>query len=262
MTASLHILNRPRRARVRPAKGRPLRAFLDQAAREYRDKVVERVLRRPLRKPWMKYRESAIVEELLAALRPASALEWGVGYGTLCFPRRLPPGSHWISVEHDPEWADRIRALTDSGRVRVYTVLPEPSGWEQATEAAAGKPLGGATPAGDGSYEDFRRYVEFPARFGEFDFILVDGRARNACLRRAHGLLSPGGVVVLHDANRAFLRAAWELYPRQAVFRDYRDYSGGLWIGSKGRDLGTLLDLRKHRQVWRMYNTLGRRFRL
>jgi predicted O-methyltransferase YrrM len=229
----------------RRANPRPLQIFLDQAVREYRDKVIEHILRKPLRKPWMKYREIRIMEELLGTLRPMRALEWGVGYGTSHFSALLPSGSEWIAVEHDEEWAERIRREVPEN-VRVHTVPPEEE-WARN---------------GDGSYGDFREYVEYPARFGEFDFILVDGRAREACLRQARYLLAEGGVVVLHDANRDFLRKAWELYPRQIFFQDYRRYSGGIWIGSVDRDISSLVNLGQQRRVWGLYNAFGKRFRL
>ncbi|HKP97260.1 MAG TPA: hypothetical protein VJ385_16040 [Fibrobacteria bacterium] len=234
-------------ARLKRTPEKPLHVFLDQAVREYRDKVMERILRKQVRKPWMKYREIGIMEDLLNTLRPLRALEWGAGYGTSHFSRLLPPGGEWIAVEHDPEWAERIRAEVPAN-VRVYAVPPEKNHWLPAE--------------GDGSYGDFRNYVEFPARFGDYDFILVDGRAREACLRQARYLLAEGGVVVLHDANRDFLHKPWELYPRQIFFQDYRRYSGGIWIGSVDRDISSLMDLGRHRRIWSIYNALGRRFRL
>lgn len=220
--------------------------FLDQAVREYRDKVVERLLRRPLSKPWMKYREIRIIEDILRTLRPRRALEWGCGFGTLHFATRLPKGAEWIAVEHDTDWAERIRGMRLDPRIRIYTIPPERDPWS----------------GGDGSYSDFRTYVDFPALLGKFDFILVDGRARTECLRRAHSLLAPHGVAVLHDANRDFVNAPWDLFPHQASFRDYRRFSGGMWIGSKERDVSTLADLGKHRKIWGIYNGLGRKFRL
>lgn len=225
----------------------PLHAFLDQAVREYRDKVLERVLRKELRKPWMKYREIRVMEDLLAGLRPARVLEWGAGYGTLHFARTLAPGGRWISIEHDAAWAERIRGEAPSG-VEIHSVPAGREPWLPEN--------------GDGTYADFVEYVEYPARFAPYDFILVDGRAREACLRRARELLAPGGVVVLHDSNRHFLRAAWDLYPRQLLFQDYRRYSGGIWIGSLERDPASLFDLSRHRRIWRLYNLLGRGFRL
>jgi len=225
----------------------PLGAFLDQAVLEYRDKFYEKIFRKQVNKPWMKYREIHILEELLRALAPLRALEWGVGFGTSHFAGLLPPGGEWISIEHDSAWVDRIRPNLP-GNVNVYAVPPDNPAWSSESR--------------DGTYGDFRTYVDAPARFGEYDFILVDGRARAACLHRARNLLAEGGVVVLHDANRDFLREPWDLYPCQTFFRDYRLYAGGLWIGSADRETDSLVDIRKHRNVWRIYNSLGRRFRL
>ncbi|MDB5103907.1 MAG: Radical domain protein [Fibrobacteres bacterium] len=236
------VLVAPRRS-----SAKPLHVFLDQAVREYRDKVMEHILRKPVRKPWMKYREIRIMEELLTALKPLRALEWGAGYGTSHFSRLLPPGGEWTAIEHDAQWADRIRGEVPEN-VTIHAVPPEKDPWSPGN--------------GDGTYGDFREYVEYPARLGEFDFILVDGRAREACLRQARYLLAEGGVVVLHDANRDFLHKPWELFPHQIFFQDYRRYSGGIWIGSADRDISSLVDLGQHRRIWGWYNTLGKRFRL
>jgi predicted O-methyltransferase YrrM len=228
----------------------PLQTFLDEAVREYRDKVLERILKQDVRKPWMKYREIRVMEDLLAGLRPKRALEWGAGYGTSHFSRLLVPGAPggaWIAIEHDPAWATRIREGAPSN-VEVHTVPAEREPWLPEN--------------GDGAYADFRSYVEYPDRFEPFDFILIDGRAREACLRKARELLAPGGVVVLHDANRLSMRPQLDLFPHQLLFQDYRRYSGGIWIGSVDRELPPLFDLSRHRRIWHLYNVLGRRFRL
>lgn len=227
---------------------RPLRAFMAQVVREYRDKVAERLLRRELRKPWMKYREIGVLEDLLRSLKPKRVLEWGAGYGTLHFARFLPEDSLWIALEHDPVWASRIREMTVDPRVRIHTVLPDAPDWKDRDR--------------DGTYEDFKSYVDFAARYAPFDFILVDGRARESCLERAHDLLSPHGVAALHDANRSFRRMPGGQFPSEAEFRDYRRWAGGLWLGSKGGSLADVLDLGRHGRIWRMYNSLGKGFHL
>jgi len=225
-----------------------MQEFLNQALSEYRDKLMEKILRKPLRKPWMKYREIRLIEDLLIALQPKRCLEWGVGFGTLHFPKLLPQDCEWVAVEHDATWADKINGMELPIQVRLHNIPPEQEPW------SAGQ--------SDGTLKEFRNYVEFPAQYGEYDFILVDGRAREACLEEARSMLAPGGVVILHDANRAVLEKPLQLFPNQLAFRDYRRYSGGVWIGSMDRDLSTLIDVAKHGRIWKMYNSLGKRFRL
>ncbi len=229
-------------------KDRPVQVFFDQALREYRDKVMEKVFQKPTRKPWMKYREIRVIEDLLIALQPKRCLEWGVGYGTLHFPRLLTEDGEWIAVEHDEDWAGKIITMDLPRQVRLHHVPPDRQRW--------------SVSAGDGDLKEFRNYVKFPAQYGAFDFILVDGRAREACLLEASSLLSPHGVVVLHDANRDWLYKHQSLFPNQLAFHDYRRYSGGIWIGSMGRDIDKLIDVAKQGAIWKIYNMLGRRFRL
>ncbi len=243
LTASQQIVKKDRLP-----KRQPWRAFVGQVAREYRDKLAERLFRKEIRKPWMKYREIGIIEDLLTGLKPMRVLEWGAGYGTLHFAKFLPPGAQWIAVEHDPAWAERIRMQRTDSRVRIHAIPPEAEDWRDRDK--------------DGTYDDFRSYVDFPEKFGPFDFILVDGRARESCLQKAHSLLSPNGVALLHDANRSFQRAPGGQFPSEAEFKDYRLWSGGLWMGSKGRPLSAIMDLRSHGRIWRMYNSLGKGFHL
>jgi hypothetical protein len=48
-----------------------------------------------------------------------------------------------------------------------------------------------------------RAYIAFPATLGtDFDFVLVDGRARCWCVAAGWALLRAGGCLVLHDAQR------------------------------------------------------------
>ena len=110
-----------------------------------------------------------------------------------------------MAIEHDVEWAERIRrGLPDN--VRVHAIPPEKGSWDPAD--------------GDGRLGDFRNYVEYPAGLGEFDFILVDGRARQACLRRARSMLAKGGIVVMHDTNRSdrISRHTAGVFRRYALF--------------------------------------------
>src|SRR5690606_2632205 len=52
----------------------------------------------------------------------------------------------------------------------------------------------------------FQRYVESVHDYppGSFDVIVVDGRARNACLRAARKHVKPGGLIVLDNSDRSY----------------------------------------------------------
>lgn len=201
-----------------------------------RDKMVDGISgsRRP--RPYMKTKERCVIEELLGNIRPARCLEWGSGYSTLYFSRQLPEGATWLAIEHEKEWADKVSRMDHGPNVKVVHVAPNSTPWTDEH--------------GDGSATDLRDYIDYPGGSGKFDLILVDGRARAACLKKAEELVTPLGVVVLHDANRAHYREALPQQWHQAVFLDDRKDEGGLWAGSPGRELGSVLEVECHQAVW------------
>lgn len=222
--------------------------FLGQISKEYRDKILRKWFRKAIIKPWGRYREIEIIEDVLKSVRPTKCLEWGCGYGTLYFSKCLNKTATWISVEHDKAWAARMQEMNRDPRVRINHVPADRFPWSD--------------PYRDGAYSDLKEYVDFPTRFGPFEFILVDGRARRDCLLKAHQLIREEGVVILHDANRTHYHEPFHLFKHQALFVDWRTRSGGIWIGSRGVEVGDFLDLRKHRGLYRLYNRFGKRFRL
>jgi hypothetical protein len=100
----------------------------------------------------------------------------------------------------------------------------------------------------DGAYEDFKNYIEHP--MGSFDFILIDGRARTHCLKKAHSLLSDKGLIVLHDANRKSYLENTSMFKHQYLFADHRKTFGGIWLGSKTKSIDSFLDLKLHQKFW------------
>lgn len=122
---------------------------------------------------------------------PVQAFEWGSGASTLYYGSRLPFGSFWQSVEHDANWylhtAQEVNQW-DTQRIAVRHIPPDRI-WHDTGE--------------DGDYETFRSYVLFPTKQNKrFDLILVDGRARIACMAVGWELLTDDGMMVLHDAER------------------------------------------------------------
>lgn len=145
-----------------------------------------------LHPPFMQDHE---VETLCALLRrydhPITALEWGSGYSTAYFCSRLPFGSTWLAVEHNPAWAAEVTQLCASRAGSCTVAAVPPNGyWDDAS-------------LDDGDFRTFRNYVVYPSRSGtRYDFILVDGRARVECMAVGWDLLACGGIMALHDAER------------------------------------------------------------
>jgi hypothetical protein len=65
--------------------------------------------------PYMKFKEIAIMKELLATKKPKAVLEYGCGYSSLFYPQFLPVQATWTSIEHDKEWFESIQPLLPDG---------------------------------------------------------------------------------------------------------------------------------------------------
>ncbi|MFQ5900443.1 MAG: class I SAM-dependent methyltransferase [Thermodesulfobacteriota bacterium] len=155
----------------------------------------------------------AIKEELLGPGRKnIDVLEWGSGGSTVYFTeflRQRGVNYTWISLEHDQHWYHKIsEQLKGDKDIKIYLFKDERSKSSLRTA-------------------DMDDYVSFPATLREkFDLILVDGRKRRRCLIEAKDLLKPGGVVLLHDAQRSYYHCAFRHYP------DSRFLEKKLWRGT------------------------------
>lgn len=139
--------------------------------------------------PWWTYAAIHRVEEFLKQ-RPARVFEFGSGASTLWLSRRAETV---YSVEHDHDFAQLMRALSQD-RANI-TFLFEPP--ETSTEPKV--------ESGRDGFEDkdFTNYVDTIDRVGgEFDLIVIDGRARVACVTPALAHLNTGGLILFDDVKR------------------------------------------------------------
>jgi predicted O-methyltransferase YrrM len=148
--------------------------------------------------PWWTFDSAAIVDAFLAGRRGARAFEWGSGASTLWLARR---SAGVVAVEHDEAWARVVRELLPAdAAVDLRAVVPAPATGVPG-EARSAKP--GWTGL------DFRAYVDVIDEVaGPFDVVVVDGRAREACLPRALANVADDGIVVVDNVERSRYRRA------------------------------------------------------
>jgi hypothetical protein len=90
-----------------------------------------------------------------------------------------------ISVEHNKEWANEIQNKNILNATILY--VPPDAPYVEGTE-------------NDGLYFQFKSYIECPLKYGKFDVIFIDGRARVECAKVCKNLiLNPDCDIFVHD---------------------------------------------------------------
>lgn len=139
---------------------------------------------------------------LIPQVTNAHVFEWGSGVGTVTlsnFATRI------TSVEHDPIWFCQtlLRALSNGTVLKLRTrYVPPTMEWDFNSQE-------------DGDGDTFSEYVDSLAMGSDYETILVDGRARIACLDRVRMVLreQPAEIwptVFLDDYARDDYVEAWE----------------------------------------------------
>ena len=144
--------------------------------------------------------EFSQVLAIVCTLGPKTVVEWGSGGSTRALLRAVASIERYFSVEHHGGWVENVRSHVDDPRLELHHVAPDIA---MAPEGASREEI----IAWDRRCEDdagaMATYVGFPRGQGVTpDLVLVDGRARVHCIREGFELLRPGGVLILHDAQR------------------------------------------------------------
>lgn len=144
--------------------------------------------------PWWTFACIDQVDDFLDRRPGARVFEWGSGASTLWLAAR---SGHVQSVEHDADWAGILLPRLPAN-VDLTIVPPAPSP----------TPAVGSAKRGHAGL-DFSTYVAaIDAVDGDFDMIVIDGRAREACLGRAIRRLAPDGLIVFDNVDRQRYRDA------------------------------------------------------
>ncbi|OLR95567.1 class I SAM-dependent methyltransferase [Actinokineospora bangkokensis] len=140
---------------------------------------------------WWSYPAIEEVQAFLAGRAAPRVFEFGAGASTVWLARRA---AEVHSVEHDAGFAEVVRGLVAEHDNVTLHVVP----------AAAAGP-GTTVRSGRAGHEDldFEEYVGAIDRVGgEFDLVVVDGRARVDAFHRALDHLAPGALVVFDNIKR------------------------------------------------------------
>lgn len=175
---------------------------------------------------WMDPIELSQVRAVIETLSPRRVLEWGAGGSTRELLERCAFIERYVSIEHNREWHDRVRAIVTDPRLELHLVepsSPEPKLGEDPSRAEREQLVAWRAQA-ESDAELMRDYVALPRGLDdhEFDFVLVDGRARCFCIREGFTLLRPGGVLLVHDAQRSEYHAALESIGRPVFLEPWK----------------------------------------
>lgn len=127
--------------------------------------------------------------------------EWGSGASTIFFAQRC---NFVVSVEHNKDWFKKV------SKALKYRVVDDSIGWIRYDAPGTGYNVDFASYQPGYETVNFEDYVRDIESFLDerFDVILVDGRARNACLKAAQPKLRPGGLLILDDSARPIYQYA------------------------------------------------------
>jgi hypothetical protein len=111
-----------------------------------------------------------------------------------------------ISIEHDANWYKLVQERIDR---RVDLRLIEPEVDESATADDIANPSAAVSADVPSSGRRFTAYVEAIDSFEDesFDVVLVDGRARPACIHHGAPKVRQGGLLIVDNADRNYYLA-------------------------------------------------------
>ena len=166
--------------------------------------------------PWLTY---AAIDWLNTYLQPdMKVFEYGSGGSTMYFAQRV---ECLVSVEHNKNWFDRVnRILQSNGISNTKLLLVEP---EKKADRTMNNNKYSSFTFPKYREHNFERYVktinDYPNSF--FNLVVVDGRARVACIAESLSKIQNGGYLVLDNSERVHYKEAFDLmseYPKKDFF--------------------------------------------
>lgn len=152
--------------------------------------------------PWMTYDAIDFLESITADDK--NVFEWGSGGSTLYFASRC---KKVISIEHDNKWGQIINIELENRKLNnvTYRVI-EGKTIDNFDDLNAENPDDYVSKDPNSKGLSFKEYANSIDLFKDYnlDIVIVDGRARNACIKRAMPHLKKNGYLIVDNADRSY----------------------------------------------------------
>lgn len=148
-------------------------------------------------RPWTTPASILFFDKVLS--KEMVGLEYGSGRSTIYFASKL---KKLVSIEHYEGWYDKVKKELENNQIKnvEYHLILKQDTLDKTddTDVELNK-LVGSEPR-----NDFANYYNKVSEYsdGYFDFVLIDGRAREKCGLNAINKLKSGGIFVLDNSER------------------------------------------------------------
>jgi precorrin-6B methylase 2 len=147
--------------------------------------------------PWIVFNAKEFLDSILKD--DMTVWEYGSGSSTLYFARRV---KQIYSIENDKDWYTHLSTRIEAESVKnVCYALIE-------AEEADNKELNSiyiskSTIIYGGDFEKYTRSID-SVPDNSLDIVLIDGRARRACIVHAIPKIKPGGYLIVDNSDRSY----------------------------------------------------------
>ena len=160
------------------------------------------------KQPWLVF--DAIDFLLHLPLKGKRVFEYGSGGSTLFW---LNHSAECVSIEHNPEWYKLMHhRLKDMDGIDYRLVQPEATEDRKISDTADPNLALSEDETFRGfNFINYVRQIEtFPNDF--FDIVLIDGRARPACIMHSVTKVKVGGLLILDNSDRGYYLSKTRCY--------------------------------------------------
>lgn len=148
--------------------------------------------------PWWTYRSISFIEEYILNRSKTVVFEYGSGASSLWLAKRC---QYVTAVEHDTTWFKYIQEKT-ADYENIDIILQKPDNVKCKDK------IYHSHKRGFHKYSFSQYAISIEKTKTKYDIIIIDGRARNACLKHAKSMLANDGIIVFDNANRRRYRKA------------------------------------------------------